>query len=239
MSITLFGTCRLNKIDNNNNLNNLINYTHSTKEVIQFIQFLKGELTIPYPYNKFCFRTAICDDKYIDYNDDYNKLFLDTNIFIIEICSNKKYIHNNFYLHHLCVDNRSSINDTYNKNNPTEILDNYVCEKQTDEEITNDILLIKEMLYPKKIIIVSHYNSTIHGKYIDSRNHLINLLYNICKNNSIPFINPTNVLCNFKQNKVMTSDLCHYTDFGIKQFSNYVNRYLQYYYKDYLEIKKL
>jgi len=38
----------------------------------------------------------------------YNKLFTKTNIFIIEICSNKKYIHNNFYLHHLCVDKRFS-----------------------------------------------------------------------------------------------------------------------------------
>ena len=37
MSITLFGSCRLNKIYNHNNLNNLINYSHSTKEVIQFI----------------------------------------------------------------------------------------------------------------------------------------------------------------------------------------------------------
>jgi hypothetical protein len=33
MHITLFGTCRLNKIYNNNNLNNLINYSHSTKDV--------------------------------------------------------------------------------------------------------------------------------------------------------------------------------------------------------------
>lgn len=49
MSITLFGTCRLNKTYNHNNLNNLVNYCHSTKEVIQFIQFLKGELIIPPP----------------------------------------------------------------------------------------------------------------------------------------------------------------------------------------------
>ncbi len=59
MSITLFGTCRLNKINNHNNLNNLINYTHSTKEVIQFIKFLKGELVISMPYSKLCFRTGI------------------------------------------------------------------------------------------------------------------------------------------------------------------------------------
>ena len=155
MSLTLFGTCRLNNIHNHNGLNNLINYTHSTKEVIQFINFLKGELSIPNPYNKLCFRTGICDNKFIDYNNTYNKLFIDTDIFIIEICSNKKYIHNDFYLHHLCVDKRFS---DYNKNIPDEILNNFIIEKQSDEEIENDILEIQKLLYPKKIIIVSHYN---------------------------------------------------------------------------------
>jgi hypothetical protein len=179
MSITLFGTCRLNNIHNHNGLNNLINYSHSTKEVIQFINFLKGELSIPNPYNKLCFRTAICDNKFIDYNDTYNKLFIDTDIFIIEICSNKKYIHNDFYLHHLCVDKRFS---DYNNSTPQEILNNFIIEKQSDEEIENDILEIQKMLYPKKIIIVSHYNSKQNGEYINSRNHLINLLDSICKN---------------------------------------------------------
>ena len=144
MSITLFGTCRLNNIHNHNGLNNLINYSHSTKEVIQFINFLKGELSIPNPYNNLCFRTAIIDNKFIDYNDTYNKLFIDTDIFIIEICSNKKYIHNGFYLHHLCVDKRFI---DWNKNTPSEILDNFVIEKQSDEEIENDILEIQKMLY--------------------------------------------------------------------------------------------
>ena len=117
---------------------------------------MKGDYTIPRPYNKLCFRTAICENKFIDYNDTYNKLFIDTDIFIIEICSNKKYIHNNFYLHHLCVDERYM---TTNNNAPKVILQNFIIRKQTDEEIENDILEIQKMLYPKKIIIVSHYNS--------------------------------------------------------------------------------
>ena len=115
MSITLFGTCRIYYILNNNNLNNYLNFTHSTKEVIQLIKFLKGELVIPEPYNKVCFRTGITENKFIDYNDTYNKLFVDTDTFIIEIFSNKKYIHNNFYLHHLCVNKRFS---NWNKNIP-------------------------------------------------------------------------------------------------------------------------
>lgn len=224
MSITLFGTCRLNNIHNHNGLNNLINYSHSTKEVIQFINFLKGELSIPNPYNKLCFRTAICDNKFIDYNDTYNKLFINTDIFIIEICSNKKYIHNGFFLHHLCVDKRFS---DYNNNTPHEILNNFIIEKQSDEEIENDILEIQKMLYPKKIIIVSHYNSKQNGEYINSRNNLINLLDSICKKYDIPFINPTIVLANYNQEQVMTSDLGHYTNFGINEFSNYINNFLK------------
>jgi len=223
MSITIFGTCRLKKILNNNNLNNLINYTHSTKEVIQLIKFLKGKLVIFEPYNKLCFRTAITKNKFIYYNDTYNKLFVNTNTFIIEICSSKKYTHNNFYLHHLCVDKRFS---EYNKYTPIEILNNFIIEKQSDEEIENDILEIQKMLYPKKIIIVSHYNSKKDGQYINSRNHLINLLDNICKKYNITFINPTIVLSNYSQEQVMSSDLGHYTGLGIEQFSKYMNNFL-------------
>ena len=116
---------------NNNNLNNLISYTHSTKEVIQLIKFLKRELVIPEPYNKYCFRTAITENKFISCNDTYNKLFTDTNTFIIEICSSKKYIHNNFYLHHLSVDKRFG---RYNETD-VEILNNFLIEKQSDEEL--------------------------------------------------------------------------------------------------------
>ena len=221
MSITLFGTCRINNINYNNNLNNLLNYSHSTKEVIQFIKFLKGELNFPEPYNKLCFRTAICEDKYIDYDNIYNKLFLDTHIFIIEICSNKKYIHNNFYLHHLCVDERFK-GKGYDAT-PLEILNNFTIEKQSDEEIENDILEIQKMLHPKIIIIVSHYNSKQNGEYFNSRNNLINLLDTICKKHNIPFINPTIVLSNYSQEEVMNEDLGHYTDFGSNKFVDYVN----------------
>ena len=223
MSITLFGTCRINNILYNNNLNNYINYTHSTKEVIQLIKFLKGELVIPEPYNKLCFRTAITENKFIYYKDTYNKFFVDTDTFIIEICSSKKYTHNNFYLHHLCVDKRFP---GWNKNTPIEILNNFIIEKQSDEEIENDILEIQKMLYPKKIIIVSHYNVKKDDQCINSRNHLINLLDNICKKYNITFINPTNVLSSYSQEQVMTSDLGHYTKIGIEQFSKYMNNFL-------------
>ena len=55
---------------------------------------------------------------------------------------------------------------------------------------------------------------------------MINLLDNICKKYNITFINPTIVLSSYSQEQVMTSDLGHYTYFGQKEFSNYVNNYL-------------
>ena len=224
MSVTLFGSCRIENIMKNNNLNKTISHTHSTKEVIQLIKFLKGELVIPKPYNKLCFRTAIMEDKFMNYKDTYNKFIVDTDIFIIEICSSKIYTHNNFYLHHLCVDKRIS---EWNKNTPIEFLNNFKIEKQSDEEIENDILEIQKMLYPKKIIIVSHYNSKLNGQYIDSRNHLINLLDNICKKNNITFINPIIVLSNYNQKDVIKHDLSHYTQTGKEQFLKYMNNFLK------------
>ena len=44
---------------------------------------------------------------------------------------------------------------------------------------------------------------------------------------NIPFINPTIVLSGFNQEKVMKDNLGHYTDFGMKKFSNYMNNILK------------
>jgi hypothetical protein len=119
MSITLFGTCRINGIKNNNNLNNLINYTHSTKEVLQQIKFLLGEKYFPSPFDKLCFRTGITKNSPILYNTTFNELFEKSTVCVIEICSDKKYMYDDFYLHHLCVDKRFSAS---HRNTPKIIL---------------------------------------------------------------------------------------------------------------------
>ena len=222
-NITIFGSCRIHNINNNNNLNEDLNFTHTTKEVIQFINFLQNKIYIRLPYNNICFRSGIRDNKLIIYNEKYNKLFKNTDVFIIEICSRKNYIHNNYYLHYLCIHKAHSF---WNKYTPIDILCNYETKIQSDEEIENDILQIYRLLYPKKIIIVSHYNSKINGKYIDSRNNLINLLSNICKKYNINFIDPSKVLSNFTQKEIIEDDLNHYTSFGINEISKYLNNYI-------------
>ena len=114
----------------------------------------------------------------------------------------------------------------FHSKTPSNIKNNYILEKQTDKEIEDDILEIRKLLYPKKIIIVSHYNSKLNNEYIHSRNNLISLLNIICKKHNITFINPTEVLSNFHQNQVMKKDLGHYTSFGLNQFSKYMNHFI-------------
>ena len=98
MLITLFGTCRISHIKNNNNLNNRINYTHSTKEVIQQIKFLLGEKLFPSPFDKLCFRTGIIENKPVVYDSALNKLFSDSTVCVIEICSDKKYMYDIMFI---------------------------------------------------------------------------------------------------------------------------------------------
>lgn len=231
MSNTVFGTCRLNSIQNDTYLSNSISYTHSTKEVIQLIQFLQGKLTIPPPYNQLCFRTAICNNSHINLCDEYTNLFQNTDTFIIEICSMKKYMHNGFYMHHLPFDKLWHQYDNhrhthYIDNVPSDVMENFTIETQSDEEIENDILEIQKMLYPKKLILVTHYNSKINGDYIPSRNKLICLVESICNKYKIPCINPTNVLSNYRQEDVVEDDLGHFTGYGIYLIRNYINEYL-------------
>jgi hypothetical protein len=222
-NVTLFGTCRINVIKKNNNLNNLISYHHSTKEIIQLINFIKNDIKIPKPYSQFCFRTGICKNKTILFTDYYNELFKNSELFVIEISSRKNYIHNNFYLHHLCVDKHFP---NHHKNTPTDILNNHIIYNQTDEEIENDIIHIQKILFPKKIIIISHCNSKLNDKYLQKRAALVNLLENISNKYNIPFINAAIVLKKYNQHEIMQKDLMHYTNFGLDKFGNYLNNFI-------------
>lgn len=215
MNVTVFGTCRLDLIKHNN-LNNRINYTHSTKEVVQMIGFLTRTLSIPSPYDIPCFRTALLEKRGIECTEAFHSLFLESDVCVVEICSRKTYLHQGYYLHHLSVDKRTSEHNL-------EAFHEYQLVVQTDEEIEQDLLEIKRLLYPKKIVVVSHYNSLRDGIEIPARKQLIDLLSRLCTQHSIPFVDPT-VALSYPQEKVMTGDLGHYTDFGRNEIANHLNQ---------------
>jgi hypothetical protein len=224
MSITLFGTCRINNVIGNNNINNKTNFTQSTKEILQLIQFLTGEKKIEAPLNKLCFRTGLLQNKPIFYSEELRNTFIKSKLVIVEICSAKNWVYNNHYLHHMCVDKRYP---SCKKNTPLQVLDNYKCIKQTPREIANDILKIKQLIHPRKMIIVTHYNCKIDGNYIPPRNQLILLLNSIAKSHNINIVNPSQVLKDYAQELVLKEDLAHYTDFGISKIAEYLNNYIR------------
>lgn len=207
---SLFGSCRIHNVPNNNYLNMDLTFTHNTKEVIQFIHFLKCEKEMPEPYDRLCFRTPL--DLWwkhgVKLNDDHKERFKQMKVCIIEICSRKKYIHNGYYLHHLAVDTRLKPHDL----TPEYIKKECQIIKQTDQEIEEDIEEIRKLIYPSKLVIVSHYNAKLNGEPIPDRDSLINLLKNICDRKNIPFINPTEVLKDLTQEQALHPDLGHYNE---------------------------
>jgi hypothetical protein len=221
-NITVFGTCRITNISKNNQLCEHTTYTHSTKEIIQLYKFLNGEISIKHPYDTLCFRSAIVYKTPIKFSSTFKSKLNNSDAFVVEIPSRKKYIHQNHYLHHLCVDKRF---DFYKKTEES-FLKEYVVEIQSDIEIENDILDIQKMVYPKPLIIVSHYNSVMNGSFIKDRNNLIILLQTICQKYQIPFINPTEILKNYNQNIVMSEDFGHYTNFGKSKMVEYIDDYI-------------
>lgn len=223
MSITCFGSCRIDSINNNNNLNNLITFTHSTKEVIQLIEFLLGHINITSPYDIYCFRSGIIYNKPILLKNNFIELFKKSTLCIIEICSIRTYIENNYYLHHLAVDKRYP----EHRNTSSTILHNYKCIIQTDDEIEKDILKIQQLISPRKLLLVTHYNSKLNNSYLSSRDHLIYILTTIANKYNIPLINPTIALKDYDQNMVMSNDLGHYTSFGKNKMVEYINKFIE------------
>jgi lipopolysaccharide biosynthesis glycosyltransferase len=221
--VTSFGSCRVAHTKNNTRLSDVLTYTHTTKEVLQLIRFLKGGIRFFPPYNTICFRTAILQNRAADYNIAFKSVFENTDTFVVEICSRKKYMHADLCLHDISVDKRFP---DLNRGTPAHILEEYTIEEQTDEEIRQDILEIRRALHPRKMIIVSHYNALLNGEVLPSRNRLICLLKEVCATNAIPFLDPTEALKDYPQEQVITPDLSHYTQFGMSEFTTSLNAIL-------------
>lgn len=212
---TVFGSCRVDRISTNNHINHLTTFTHCTKEVIQLIQFLEMQKKdLPYSH---CFRTCIREHKdYIDHIDHIENVFQlwrDSDTVMIEICSRKKYIAGDHYLHHLCVDPRFP--KYYNK----QII--HHVEHQSDAEIEEDMLTLHRLVNGRRLIFVTHY---FHEDFLSispgivTRKHLIELVETICNRHGWMCINPEKLLKDIPWQHVMTDDLGHYTAFGEKTF---------------------
>ena len=151
----------------------------------------------------------------------FRDLYEQTDTFVVEVCSRKKYMHGGLCLHDLSVDKRFP---DFNRSTPANVLEEFKLEEQTDEEIRQDLLELKATLAPKKMVVVSHYNAKLpSGEYLSSRNTLVQFLKGVCAENAIPFFDPTEMLSEFSQESVISPDLSHYTQFGMNDFTRKLN----------------
>jgi len=181
-------------------------HTNTTQELIMLIEFLKDQLASHEPYKISCFKTQMLHNRLetITIQESYYKVFKDTDIFIIPICCKKI---------HEVVCNKSC-----------KVWENQKTKIQDDEEIEEDILKIQEMLYPKKILILSDYNFKQNGEYEQSRDELIQCLHKICTKHNIPFIDPTITLAHLSQEDLYNE--FGYTDVGLRQISNFIRDFI-------------
>ncbi|MBT8573846.1 hypothetical protein G6699_09755 [Polynucleobacter paneuropaeus] len=210
--VTIFGSCRQDSIYNLypvTSIRNELTYTHYTKEIIQAIEYCKGlreDLTeIVY------FRSSLLSEKKITkkFTEDFNA----TDLFVIEIASRISYKYKGNYLHHEAVDNskfHNYLDDT------VQIFD------QTDQEIEEDLIKIRELIFPKKLLVVTH----ISTKNIGKRFELINALKKICRNLAIPILDPSQIMSNYKENIafVPNDKARHYSAFGHRIIENSYKR---------------
>ena len=213
--ITILGSCRqtpINKYFDTSEILDKLNYPHYTKEILQQIRFLKYR-NISNNNTKFCFRSGLLSKCTSEINDNtYNILseqFKNTTFFLVEIASRIYYKYNDLYLHHIAEDNEYNF----------PFKDNIIKGDLTDEEIEEDIIQIRNELYPKPFIIISHFATYENGK----RYELIKLLDNICTKFNIPFINQSDIIKQYGDDIILKEPvLAHYTQEGL----DYVGKYL-------------
>jgi hypothetical protein len=213
--ITILGSCRQTPIKNYFNTSKILdelNYPHYTKEILQQIRYLKYR-NLSKISTKICFRSGLLskctneidDTKYYSLSEEFKK----TTFFLLEIASRISYKYNDIYLHHISEDKQ--YNFPY--------INNIIKSDLTDEEIEDDIIQIRNELYPKPFIILSHFATYESGK----RYELINLLKNICNKFNIPFINQSDIIKEYGNNIILNEPvLAHYTQEGL----DYVGKYI-------------
>jgi len=201
-NVTIFGTCRLDSLSNYNaRIKFEISYTYDTKEILEVITFIKYNHLSP-EQTITTFRTPMIDKKPV-YSKDFEGIFENTDVFVIEICGKNSYKYNNTYVH-------SALPQFSNEN----IANSIEIHKQTDEEIENDIIQIMKELNNNKIILVGH----IVTEYIGERYELSKLLQNICIKYNLLFIDPVTEITkkgyNINDLIVHERKIYHYNDTG-------------------------
>lgn len=180
MRITLLGSCRQQPIQMYHDTTSVqedLTYPHYTKEVIQTIRFCRDWKQFPQTLTQYLFRKGLMTKQplsttqCVKIQQDFNS----SDIFVIEIASRLCYEYQGHYAHHIAYDEGDYRICQANNINKREL---------TDEEIRQDLVTIKGLLHPKKILIVPHIYTRTHGK----RYELVQLLKHLCDELELPYL---------------------------------------------------
>lgn len=210
MIITILGSCRqqpLSKYFKTTNIQNGVTFPHYTKEILQAAEFCKGVLSMPLDVTQKVFRLGLLTKNTINSSDFIND-FNNTDIFVVEITSRQSYEYEGYYAHWIAYEE----NEAYGYCNIPD-KEKIIKSELSDQEIENDIIKLKNVLSPKKLLIVPHIYTRKEGKRYD----LVKLVESICQKYDLPFLDVSVEL----EKKQHISDvyckeqkLAHFTDYG-------------------------
>ena len=208
-TITIFGSCRQLSVSAHaptTSIMNDLNYPHYTKEILQEIKYLKTRHLCDQDAN-VCFRSGLLGQPMSNQKYEYLKSQFDSStFFVVEIASRISYEWNGHYMHHIAEEDQYGFYDRANIRR----------RDLSDEEIEEDIIQIRNELYPRPLIIISHFSTYNHGK----RFELVQLLSRICNHYNIPFINQSDIVRDNPHFIVNEPILAHYTEDGNKYVGN-------------------
>ena len=214
ITITQFGSCRsncANSLYKSTGLNEVISYTHTTKEHLQLLDFIEGRKEFPYPFNRYCFRTSIISQpSNVEWRASYAEALKSTDLFLVELCSTRLYMHSNYYLHHLAVDRRFD----YWRNTDPEFDARSRMFRQDEGELEEEMLELEHRLR-KPMIFLTHFDAGVNGMpLLLRRRELIQAVERIGRCHGLHVFNPSVVLGKYKQSEVLDADAGHYTMTG-------------------------
>jgi hypothetical protein len=196
---------------------NFLGKLHNTKQHIQFIKFIKDEIILPDDIlSKFLTSYSNiggCEDKSLLplKKNNIKKQFYECEWYLFEISSLKLYKNNGYEVQF-------------------ELTNEYDYILQTEEELLEDLQIIRELIqFNKKILFQVHFRPNIiyncSNKTIEKREVLYNLINKFCEKNENTFIYDPSIL--IQTNHSLFDGDTHFTYNGHIESFNYIyNNYL-------------
>jgi hypothetical protein len=203
MKITVLGSCRQDSLRNLysvSRIGDLVSFPHYSKEILQVLSFCRNGEISP-ERTLFTFRTPILSKCPLIWNTELRKEF-DADFYVVEVASKITYEYGGLYLHHIAAEEKYNVS----------IRNDIISRNQSYEEIENDLLEIRKKLV-KPMLVVSHIVTYESGE----RYRLACWLEEICKNHSIPFMNPIQEIG--QNDDFFGQDKSHWSELGHKMIS--------------------